>query len=73
MWTGPQVFGEEISVLAHAIARALGGTGYVKTDFTGGNGFMTAEEGAKLPVEYALLGDGPVSGRFVEPAGNAPW
>jgi NAD(P)-dependent dehydrogenase (short-subunit alcohol dehydrogenase family) len=47
--------------------------GYVKTDLTGGNGFMTAEEGARLPVEYSLLGDGAVSGRFVEPAGNAPW
>ncbi|TYR34892.1 SDR family oxidoreductase [Mesorhizobium microcysteis] len=47
--------------------------GYVKTDLTGNNGFMTAEEGARLPVEYALLGDGAVSGRFVEPAGNAPW
>ena len=47
--------------------------GYVKTDLTGGNGFMTAQDGARLPVEYALLGDGAVSGRFVEPAGNAPW
>ncbi len=47
--------------------------GYVKTDLTGGNGFMTAAEGARLPVEYALLGDGAVSGRFVEPAGNAAW
>lgn len=47
--------------------------GYVKTDLTGNNGFMTAEEGARLPVEYALLKDGTVSGRFVEPAGNAPW
>lgn len=47
--------------------------GYVRTDLTGHNGFMTPEEGARLPVEYALLGDGAVSGRFVEPAGNAPW
>ena len=47
--------------------------GYVKTDLTGNNGFLTAEEGARLPVEYALLGDGAVSGRFVEPAGPAPW
>jgi NAD(P)-dependent dehydrogenase (short-subunit alcohol dehydrogenase family) len=47
--------------------------GYVKTDLTGHNGFMTAEEGARLPVEYALLGDNAVSGRFVEPAGAAPW
>ena len=47
--------------------------GYVKTDLTGNNGFMTAEEGARLPVEYALLGEGAVSGRFIEPAGDAPW
>lgn len=47
--------------------------GYVKTDLTGGNGFMTPEEGARLPVEYALLGDDAVSGNFVEPAGHAPW
>lgn len=47
--------------------------GYVKTDLTGGNGFMTAEEGARLPVEYALLGDDAVSGHFVEPGGTAPW
>lgn len=47
--------------------------GYVKTDLTGHNGFMTPEEGARLPVEYALLGADAVSGRFVEPAGNAPW
>ncbi|TKT82595.1 SDR family NAD(P)-dependent oxidoreductase [Aquamicrobium sp. LC103] len=47
--------------------------GYVRTDLTAHNGFMTPEEGARLPVEYALLGDDAVSGRFVEPAGNAPW
>lgn len=47
--------------------------GYVKTDLTGNNGFMTPEEGAKLPVEYALQGDNAVSGRFVEPDGNTPW
>ena len=47
--------------------------GYVKTDLTGHNGFMTAEEGARLPVEYALLEEGAMSGRFVEPAGVAPW
>lgn len=47
--------------------------GYVKTDLTGHNGFMTAEEGARLPVEYALLGSDAVSGRFVEPQGPAPW
>ncbi len=47
--------------------------GYVKTDLTGHTGFMTPEEGARLPVEYALLGKGAVSGRFVEPAGETPW
>ena len=47
--------------------------GYVKTDLTGHNGFMTAEEGAKLPVEYALLGSDAVSGRFVEADGKTPW
>lgn len=47
--------------------------GYVKTDLTGNNGFMTAEEGAKLPVEYALLGADAVSGRFVEASGETPW
>lgn len=47
--------------------------GYVKTDLTGHNGFMTPEEGAKLPVAYALLGENAVSGRFVEPDGDTPW
>lgn len=71
-----------LNMLTVQLAAELKGTGiavnsvapgYVKTDLTGGNGFMTAEEGARLPVEYALLADGAVSGRFVEPAGNAPW
>lgn len=47
--------------------------GYVKTDLTGHSGFMTAEEGAKLPVRYALLGEGAVSGKFVGPNGETPW
>ncbi|WP_242154587.1 hypothetical protein [Sphingomonas sp. BAUL-RG-20F-R05-02] len=46
--------------------------GYVRTDLTGHNGFMTAEEGAKLPLQFALLGKDAVSGRFVE-AGDTPW
>ncbi len=44
--------------------------GFVKTDLTG-HGMMTPEEGARLPVRYALGGD--VSGRFVEPDGETPW
>ncbi len=47
--------------------------GYVKTDLTGHTGFMEPEEGARLPVEYALLGEEAVSGRFVEPDGETPW
>ncbi|MBZ5758105.1 MULTISPECIES: SDR family oxidoreductase [Rhizobium] len=47
--------------------------GFVKTDLTGGNGFMTPQEGAKLPVKYALLGGDAVSGRFVEASGETPW
>lgn len=44
--------------------------GFVKTDLTG-HGIMTPEEGARLPVQYALGGDD--SGRFLEPDGVTPW
>lgn len=47
--------------------------GYVKTDLTGHTGFMTAAEGARLPVQFALLGEDALSGRFVEPDGETPW
>ncbi|AMY68911.1 SDR family oxidoreductase [Frigidibacter mobilis] len=47
--------------------------GYVQTDLTGGGGFMTPAQGAKLPVEYALLGADAASGRFVEPDGETAW
>ncbi|WP_322104083.1 SDR family oxidoreductase [Paraburkholderia sp. J41] len=46
--------------------------GFVKTDLTG-YGTMTPEEGAKLPVKYALLGEDAISGKFVEPDGETPW
>ncbi|MQT15449.1 SDR family oxidoreductase [Segnochrobactrum spirostomi] len=71
-----------LNMLTVQLAEELRGTpivvnsvspGYVKTDLTGHTGYMTAEEGAKLPVHYALLGaDGP-SGRFVGPDGPTPW
>lgn len=45
--------------------------GFVKTDLTG-QGIMTPEEGARLPVEFALgLRQG--SGGFHEPDGVTPW
>ena len=71
-----------LNMLTVQLAEELKGTGivvnsvspgYVKTDLTGHNGFVTAEEGAKLPVKYALLGEDAVSGTFVEPNGATPW
>jgi NAD(P)-dependent dehydrogenase (short-subunit alcohol dehydrogenase family) len=47
--------------------------GYVKTDLTGGNGFLTPEQGAKTPVKFALLGDDAISGRFVNADGEIAW
>lgn len=48
--------------------------GYVKTDLTGHNGYMTPEEGARLPVQYALLPeDNAVSGKFLEASGVTAW
>jgi NAD(P)-dependent dehydrogenase (short-subunit alcohol dehydrogenase family) len=47
--------------------------GYVKTDLTGGTGFLTPEQGAKTPVQFALLGDDAVSGRFVNSNGEIAW
>jgi NAD(P)-dependent dehydrogenase (short-subunit alcohol dehydrogenase family) len=44
--------------------------GFVKTDLTG-YGNMTPEEGARLPVQYALSGG--QTGSFVEPNGLTPW
>ena len=59
---------KDTSIVVNSVA-----PGYVRTDLTGGNGFMTPAEGARLPVTYALLGSDAVSGSFVEPQGNAPW
>lgn len=48
--------------------------GYVKTDLTGHTGYMIPEEGARLPVQYALLSeDNAVSGKFIEASGVTPW
>lgn len=44
--------------------------GFVKTDLTG-YGTMTPEEGARLPVQFALAGE--ESGQFFEPGGRTPW
>ena len=47
--------------------------GFVKTDLTRGQGFLTPQEGAKTPVRYALLEDDTVTGRFVSASGDIPW
>ncbi|MBB4124501.1 SDR family oxidoreductase [Martelella radicis] len=44
--------------------------GFVKTDLTG-FGSMTPEEGARLPVRFAL--EGEETGGFFEPDGETPW
>lgn len=71
-----------LNMLTVQLAEELRGTpivvnsvspGFVRTDLTGHNGFMSPEEGARLPVAFALLGEGAVSGRFVEPEGETPW
>ena len=68
-----------LNMLTVQLAEELRGTGivansvspgFVKTDLTG-YGTMTPEEGARLPVQYAL--QGAESGHFVEPAGETPW
>jgi NAD(P)-dependent dehydrogenase (short-subunit alcohol dehydrogenase family) len=71
-----------LNMLTVQLAEELRGTpivvnsvspGFVKTDLTGHTGFMTPDEGARLPVKYALLGEDAVSGRFVEASGETPW
>ncbi|CAL0318349.1 unnamed protein product [Lupinus luteus] len=40
--------------------------GYVKTDITSNNGYLTVEEGAASPVRLALLSNGSPSGLFYQ-------
>jgi NAD(P)-dependent dehydrogenase (short-subunit alcohol dehydrogenase family) len=71
-----------LNMLTVQLAEELKGTsvvinsvspGFVKTDLNGNTGVMTPEQGANLPVEFALLGENAVSGHFVEPGGQTPW
>jgi NAD(P)-dependent dehydrogenase (short-subunit alcohol dehydrogenase family) len=66
-----------LSIQLHEILKESGiavnsvSPGFVKTDLTG-QGFMTPEEGARLPVLFAL-GQRGGSGGFHEPDGVTPW
>ena len=46
--------------------------GYTATDLNGNSGTQTIEEGSSEIVRVALL-DPPVSGKFLETAGEIPW
>ena len=63
-------------------AHALAGTGvvvncacpgYVQTDLNGGDGAVTAEQGARVVVQVALLPDGSPSGQLLDENGVVPW
>jgi len=72
-----------LNMLTVLLAEELRGTsivvnsispGHVKTDLNGHQAEIEVEDGAKLPVEYALLGDNSASGQFIEtPKTQIPW
>ncbi|HEX6681571.1 MAG TPA: SDR family oxidoreductase [Candidatus Limnocylindrales bacterium] len=47
--------------------------GYTATDFTGGQGFRTAAQGAEICVQMALLPDDGPTGIFIDDKGTVPW
>jgi NAD(P)-dependent dehydrogenase (short-subunit alcohol dehydrogenase family) len=62
---------EELRGTPHAVNSVS--PGYVKTDLTRGNGFLTPDQAAATPVKFALLGDDAVSGRHVDSNGEIAW
>lgn len=81
--TGYNASKAALNMLTVLLAQELRGTsivvnsvspGHVKTDLNGHQAEIEVEEGAKLPVEYALSGDNPASGQFIEtPNTQIPW
>jgi NAD(P)-dependent dehydrogenase (short-subunit alcohol dehydrogenase family) len=81
--TGYNASKAALNMLTVLLAEELRGTsivvnsispGHVKTDLNGHQAEIEVEDGAKLPVEYALLGDNPASGQFIEtPNNQIPW
>ena len=47
--------------------------GYVATDLNNLTGYLTPEQGAALPVKFALLPDDGPNGGFFEGEGTIPW
>lgn len=47
--------------------------GYVASDLNNHTGYLTPEQGAALPVKYAMLPAGGPTGVFVEGEGTIPW
>ena len=47
--------------------------GYVQTDLNGGDGAVTAEHGARVVVQVALLPDGSPSGQLLDENSVVPW
>jgi len=47
--------------------------GYCATDLNNHSGFRTAEQGARIAVKMATLGDDGPTGTFVDDTGTLPW
>lgn len=47
--------------------------GFVKTELNGNTGHLSPEEGARLPVAFALQETDAVSGQFLDATGPTPW
>ena len=47
--------------------------GYVKTDFNGGEGLVTAEQGAAVAIRLATLPDDGPTGQLFDDQGTVPW
>ncbi|WP_260599259.1 SDR family oxidoreductase [Sphingomonas endolithica] len=71
-----------LNMLTVQLAEELRGTaiavnsispGYCATDLNGHSGPLSAAEGARVPVAYALMGDDAPSGGFIEADGPTPW
>lgn len=62
---------EEFRGSAHVVNSVS--PGYVNTDLTRGNGFLTPEQAAKMPVKLALLGDDAISGQHLDKDGQIAW